>query len=415
MAMKDYSDEFKADAVALYESTPRATYKSIAADLGINRATLREWVLRDRESRGATAAASSAGPTPTARAGRMPSSADPDERIRQLEARVAELEANERKLATERDILRKAAKYFAGGDQLVSRFQFVADHRDAYGVKRLCEVLDLNRSSYYAWLAGQKARAARQCQDWLLAEQIREIHSESGGAYGSPRVTAELRAKGLRINEKRVARIMRTFCITGIRLRRRVRTTVPDPAASQVPDLFQRDFTATEPGLKYMGDITYLPLENGEFLYLATVLDCFSRKAVGWSIADHMRTSLVTDALQMAAATRSGLDGAVFHSDHGAQYGSRAFADLCERLGVTRSMGAVGTSADNAACESFHASLKRETLQGARHYNDANTCRRTVFAWLTRYNTRRRHSANGHLSPNEYERRHHTAKLTLAA
>jgi transposase InsO family protein len=196
---------------------------------------------------------------------------------------------------------------------------------------------------------------------------------------------------------------MRTFSITGIRLRRRVRTTVPDPAASPVPDLFQRDFTATEPGRKYMGDITYLPLAGGEFLYLATVLDCFSRKVVGWSIADHVRTGLVADALRMAATTRGRLDGSVFHSDHGAQYGSRAFAGLCDELGVARSMGAVGTSADNAACESFHASLKRETLQGAHDYGDSDTCRRTVFAWLTRYNTRRRHSANGHLSPNEYD------------
>ena len=116
------------------------------------------------------------------------------------------------------------------------------------------------------------------------------VHGESGGAYGSPRVTAELREKGRRVNEKRGARIMRTFSITGIRLRRRVRTTIPDPATSPVADLFQRDFTATKPGQKYMGDITYLPLENGEFLYLATVLDCFSRKVVGWSIAGHMRT-----------------------------------------------------------------------------------------------------------------------------
>ncbi|MFD1275928.1 IS3 family transposase [Streptomyces kaempferi] len=412
MAMKDYSDEFKADAVALYESTPGATYKSIAADLGINQATLREWVLRDRERRGVTATAAKPAVQPGAA---VPSDA-PDERIRQLEARVAELEASERKLATERDILRKAAKYFAGGDELViSRFQFVDDHRDTYEVKRLCHVLDVNRSSYYKWLAGAEARAARQHEDRILAEEIREIHGESGGAYGSPRVTAELREKGRRVNEKRVARIMRTFSITGIRLRRRVRTTVPDPAASPVADLFQRDFTAADPGRKYMGDITYLPLAGGEFLYLATVLDCFSRKVVGWSIADHMRTGLVADALRMAASTRGRLDGAVFHSDHGAQYGSRAFASLCDQLGVTRSMGAVGTSADNAACESFHASLKRETLQGAHDYGDAGTCRRTVFAWLTRYNTRRRHPANGHLSPNEYEHRHHTAKLTLAA
>ncbi len=296
-----------------------------------------------------------------------------------------------------------------------SRFQFVDDHRNTYEVKRLCQVLDVNRSSYYKWLAGAEARAARQHKDRVLAAEIRQVHGESGGAYGSPRVTAELREKGRRVNEKRVARVMRTFSITGIRLRRRVRTTVPDPATSPVPDLFQRDFTATEPGRKYMGDITYLPLAGGEFLYLATVLDCFSRKVVGWSIAGHMRTDLVADALRMAASTRGGMDAAVFHSDHGAQYGSRAFADLCDELGVIRSMGAVGTSADNAACESFHASLKRETLQGARDYGDAGTCRKTVFAWLTRYNTRRRHSANGHLSPNEYERRHHTAKLTLAA
>ncbi len=297
----------------------------------------------------------------------------------------------------------------------MSRFQFVDDHRDTYEVKRLCQVLDVNRSSYYKWLAGAEARAARQHQDRILAEEIRQVHDESGGAYGSPRVTAELREKGRRVNEKRVARVMRMFSITGIRLRRRVRTTVPDPATSPVSDLFQRDFTATEPDLKYMGDITYLPLAGGEFLYLATVLDCFSRKVVGWSIAGHMRTSLVADALRMAAATRGGLDGAVFHSDHGAQYGSRAFANLCDQLGVTRSMGAVGTSADNAACESFHASLKPETLQGSPDYGDPGTCRRPVFAWLTRYNTRRRHSANGHLSPNEYEHRHHTAKLTLAA
>lgn len=298
---------------------------------------------------------------------------------------------------------------------MISRFQFVDDHRDTYEVKRLCQVLDVNRSSYYKWLAGAEARAVRQREDRILAEEIREVHGESGGAYGSPRVTAELREKGRRVNEKRVARIMRTFRITGIRLRRRVRTTVPDPAGTSVPDLFQRDFTATEPGRKYMGDITYLPLAGGEFLYLATVLDCFSRKVVSWSIAGHMRTCLVADALRMAAATRGGLDGSVFHSDHGAQYGSRAFAGLCDQLGVTRSMGSVGTSADNAACESFHASLKRETLQGALDYGDATTCRRTLFAWLTRYNTRRRHSANGYLSPNEYEHRHHTAKLTLAA
>lgn len=299
----------------------------------------------------------------------------------------------------------------------MSRFQFVEDHRDAFGVKRLCQVLGVNRSSYYKWRTSAKTRELREAADAALADQIRAVHADSDGAYGSPRITAELRGNGRKINEKRVARVMRKFAIAGIRLRRRVRTTIPEPTATPVPDLFQRDFTATEPGMKYMGDITYLPLGNGEFLYLATVLDCFSRRVVGWSIADHMRTELVADALRMAAVTRGSLSGAIFHSDHGAQYASKDFAGLCRDLGVTRSMGAVGTSADNAACESFHAALKRETLRGARHYGDAHACRRTVFRWLTRYNTRRRHSANGQLSPVAYEHQHQqrSTKLTLAA
>ncbi|MDX2565520.1 IS3 family transposase, partial [Streptomyces sp. TX20-6-3] len=201
----------------------------------------------------------------------------------------------------------QGGQVFRRGDELVrSRFQFVDDHRDAFEVKRLCQILEMNRSSYYKWRAGREARAARQRADQRLAARIREVHGESHGAYGSPRVTAELRDQGLHVNAKRVARVMRTFAITGIRVRRRLRTTIPDPAPSQVPDLFQRDLTATEPGRKYMGDITYLPLANGEFLYLATVPDRFGRRVVGWSIADHMRTSLVTDALRMAARTHSG-------------------------------------------------------------------------------------------------------------
>jgi transposase InsO family protein len=287
---------------------------------------------------------------------------------------------------------------------VTSRFQFIEDHRETFPVKRLCHVLDVVRSSYYKWRASREARARREHDDLTLAEQIRAVHTESEGTYGAPRITAELRdAHGMLINEKRVARVMRKFHIAGLRLRKRVRTTVPEPSHTPVPDLFQRDFTAHAPNLKYMGDITYLPVGDGEHLYLATVIDCFSRRVAGWSIADHMRTSLVSDALKMAAATRGSLAGAVFHSDHGAQYGSREFADLCAELGVTQSMGAVGTSADNAACESFHAALKRETLQGARRYDGPAACRRQVFRWLTRFNTRRRHSANGQLSPAAYE------------
>jgi transposase InsO family protein len=295
----------------------------------------------------------------------------------------------------------------------VSRCQFIQDHRDAFGVKRLCEVLEVARSSFNKWRAAAPARAARERADQELAELIAGIHVESGGTYGAPRITAELRrVHGMEINEKKAARVMRKFAIAGFRKRRKHVTTVADPDASPVPDLFQRDFTADAPNTKYMGDITYLPVGDGEFLYLATVLDCFSRRVVGWSITGHMRTELVADALSAAAALRGGLDGAIFHSDHGAQYTSAEFASLCAELGVVQSMGAVGTSADNAACESFHASLKREILQDRHRWASPQECRREVFAWLVRYNSRRRHSTNGQVSPLAYEQSY---SMTLAA
>jgi transposase InsO family protein len=208
-------------------------------------------------------------------------------------------------------------------------------------------VLKVNRSSFYKWRASAPARHQRAAADTALAERIGVIHGEHAGTYGCPRITAELRmGDELSVNHKRVERIMREKGIVGLRLHRRVRTTISEPSDTPVPDLFHRDFTASEPNTKYMGDITCLPVGDGEFLYLATVVDCFSRRLAGWSIADHMRTERIADALKAAAATRGSLAGALFHSDHGAQYTSREFADLCSELGVTQSMGSVGTSAD---------------------------------------------------------------------
>lgn len=292
----------------------------------------------------------------------------------------------------------------------MSRFQFVADHRNAYGVKRLCQVLGVNRASFYAWLAAAPTRAKRATADQQLAGRIRAVH-EADRAYGAPRITAELNdgvPDDQQVNHKRVARVMRANQIAGIRLRRRVRTTIPEPADQKVPDLLRRDFTAPAPNCRYVGDITYLPLTDGTNLYLATVIDCHSRRLAGWAVADHMRTDLIQTALREAHRTRGSLTGAIFHSDHGAQYTSKAFAQLCTQLGVRQSMGAVGTSADNALAEAFNATLKRETLAGAAAWPDAATCRRDVFRWTTRYNTRRRHSYCGNLSPNTYE------KLTTA-
>ncbi len=247
----------------------------------------------------------------------------------------------------------------------MSRFQFVADYSTTYEVKRLCELVEIERASYYAWKAAAPAREARAAADAELAERIRAVHKKDN-TVGAPRVTAELNdgvGAGERVNHKRVARVMRGHGIVGYRRRRKVRTTVPEPADAKVPDLLNRDFTAQAPNQRYVGDITYLPIADGSNLYLATVIDCCSRRLAGWAIADHMRTELVEDALKAAAATRGSLDGAVFHSDHGSVYTSKIYARLSSDLGVTQSMGAVGTSADNSLAESFNATLKREVLK----------------------------------------------------
>lgn len=298
----------------------------------------------------------------------------------------------------------------------MSRFQFVADHRDTFEVKQLCQAVEINRSSYYAWEAAAEGRAQRDAADAALAERIKPFH-DADKTYGAPRITADLndaRPVEERVNHKRVARVMRKHKIAGVKLRRRVRTTVPEPSQQKVPDLVKRDFTAPAPNTKYVGDITYLPLANGKNLYLATVIDCYSRRLAGWAVADHMRTDLVETALLNARDTRGSLAGAVFHADHGSQYTSKALAELCGKLGVTQSMGAVGSSADNALAESFNATLKRELLQGTTTWPDELTCRREVFRWATRYNTHRRHSWCHYLSPNNYEAQL-TATLRAAA
>ncbi|MFF9403905.1 IS3 family transposase [Streptomyces sp. NPDC014744] len=396
MVMKNYPPQFKADAVALYESRPEATIRSVAADLGVNPETLRNWVRASGASRPRGRRAEASAEPPTA-----------------LEAENAALRKKIRELEEEREILRRAAKYFGRGDALVNRFQFVADHQRRYGVKRLCTILGIARSSFYYWCRTAVDRAARQAADAALASRIRAVHRESDGTYGVPRVTAELREGGERVNHKRVARVMRSISLAGVRLRRRHRTTVADPAAAKAPDLIGRDFTARETNTKYVGDITYLPLESGKFLYLATVIDLASRRLAGWAIADHMRTDLVVDALAAAERTRGSLAGAVLHTDHGAQYTSQAFADACHQAGVRQSMSAIGSSADNALAESFNATFKRETLQGRKHWASEREARLDAFRWLHRYNVRRRHSRLGHRSPIAYENALRTTSTTL--
>lgn len=294
------------------------------------------------------------------------------------------------------------------------RWDFISVHAGQFGVQRLCRVLGISRSGYYRWLAGVDDRAARRAADDALAAEMREIHTRSGEAYGVLRVHADLQGRGHHVNRKRVARLMREHGIVGRHLRRKKRTTVPDPLAPPAPDLLRRDFSASRLDERWCGDITYIQV-GGRWLFLACVIDICSRRVLGWSMAPHMRAELVINALQMAVAARGrDVAGVVFHSDRGSQYTSAAFAQVCGRFGVRRSMGRVGSSYDNALAESLWQSLKREAVYKTV-FTTMSQARLAIFRWLTYYNARRRHSALAYLSPMEFERQHHTTKLSLTA
>jgi transposase InsO family protein len=288
---------------------------------------------------------------------------------------------------------------------VTSRFRFISTHRASFGVKRLCRILAVSRSGFYRWKSAETARGDRAAAEDQLAEQIAVAHADSGGTYGSPRVTVELRAQGIRANRRRMERVMRQRGIVGRHLRRRRRTTIPDLTAAPVADLIGRDFTAAAPDQRWCGDITYLRVGGG-WLFLATVIDIATRRLVGWSINTRMRTDLVIDALEAAVAARGGrVDGVVFHTDKGSgQYLSGAFAAVCDRHRVRRSTGRTGSSYDNALAEAFFATLKRELAVDHRRWNSEADARRDIFRWIAFYNHRRRHSALGYRSPAEYER-----------
>ncbi|MEV0488975.1 IS3 family transposase [Streptomyces atratus] len=245
------------------------------------------------------------------------------------------------------------------------------DRPDGYSVALLCRVLRLPRAGYYAWLAGRPAAAARQRAEDKLAEEIREIHAMSRGAYGAPRVHAVLRRKGHGINRKKVERIMRERDIRGVTRRKRRHLTKQDAKAAPALDLVGRDVTAERPGRKLVGDITYLPTIEG-WWYLTTVIDLATREVIGYAMADHHGAELVTDALETAAGRGAREPGCIFHSDRGSEYTSGEFRRQIRELNLRQSMGRTDICCDNAAAESFFGlkaeigTIVRESREAAR-------------------------------------------------
>jgi putative transposase len=278
-----------------------------------------------------------------------------------------------------------------------------ADASNALSVRGMCRVLKVSPSGYYAWQ--HRMPSPRCLANVVLTQAIRKVHKDSDETYGMPRVRAELRGAGHTVSRKRVARLMRKACIRGVSRRRSFTvTTERDRRQRPAPDLVNRQFRAEGPDQLWVADMTYIPTWMG-FLYLAVVIDAFSRKVVGWSMGEQMTADLVISALNMALHTRRP-DSVIHHSDQGSQYTSIAFGSRCREMGVRPSMGPVGDAYDNAMAESFFATLECELIN-RRSWKSKADARTALFIWIEGwYNPRRRHSALDYLSPINFERKH---------
>lgn len=275
-----------------------------------------------------------------------------------------------------------------------------------FPIATLCRLLGVSRSGYYAWR--DRPASSRDREDASLSDRVRAFHARSQGTYGAPRILDDFLEEGTRIGRKRVARLMREAGLVGVTRRKSTRTTIQDDNPRFPPDLVERKFSADGPDQLWVADITYIPTWAG-FLYLAVVMDVWSRRIVGWSMQPHLRSSLVVEALQMALSQRDAA-GVIHHSDRGSQYTSVAFSEACGPAGVTLSMGSTGDCFDNAMAESFFATLECELIDRTNWRNHAEA-RRAIFEYLEGwYNPHRRHSSIGGVSPMAFEARRGLAR-----
>ena len=283
------------------------------------------------------------------------------------------------------------------------RYGFIQDHLEVWPVRTMCRVLRVSPSGFYTWRRRPVSARAQRHQD--LAEKAREIHDRSGRTYGSPRVHRQLKEEGQDCNVKTVAKLMASNELTARQGRSfKPQTTQSDHGLSVAPNLLEQKFVAAAPNQVWVADITYVPTREG-WLYLAVVLDVFSRTVVGWSMAGHMRALLVCDAFRMAIAARRPGAGLIHHSDRGVQYASDEFRSLLAAHEGVSSMSRKGNCYDNAMMESFFGTLKRECVNGSV-YATHSEARRSIFGYIeTWYNRRRLHSSLGYMSPLIFEER----------
>jgi putative transposase len=286
----------------------------------------------------------------------------------------------------------------------------ISAEKARFPVSLQCELLGVSRSGYYEWL--RRGPSDREIADELLTAKIREIHKRARGVYGARRVHAELRlGHDIRVSRKRVERLMRRAGISGLVTRKRGRTTVRVPGVRVADDLVRRGFRPAGPNVLWVADITYLSTWEG-WLYLAAVQDAFSRAIVGWSMENHMRAELVTDALGMGLSRRRPDAGLIHHSDQGAQYVSLAFGQKARHAGIAVSMGSKGDCFDNAVAESFFATLKKELVYREGPWPTRSALTSAIFEWIeVFYNRERRHSTLGYLSPEQYEQESFNQKM----
>jgi putative transposase len=285
----------------------------------------------------------------------------------------------------------------------VKCFHFIAAERVSFSISLLCRVLGVSRSGFHAWQ--RRPPSDRMLTDAWLSERISEIHAKSRDSYGARRIYLELRDGGVRVGRKRIERLMRAADLSGYVKRRKGKTTIRVPGVRVADDLVERHFNPAAPNRLWASDIKYVSTWQGT-LYLASVIDCFSRKVVGWSMREEMPAELVVDALEMALSRRRPTAELVHHSDQGSQYVSLLFGRRLREAGIAQSMGSKGDCYDNAVCESFHATLEKELLRG-RSFRTKQDARTAIFDWIEAwYNRERRHSRLDYRSPERYERDH---------